>query len=150
MLVDCPERTVGTAGVGVGEGEQPAGPGGREQPVRLRAAPVQVDRDPRGRPDPQGSVQPGGVHQPVDAADQVDQRGQPGGRGERQLPRGVRGPQRPQRGHRGHQIADAEGAQHEDHGYEVSCSAQTTSSRTAQPDGWLSANMTAAAVSAGR
>ena len=46
-----------------------------------------------------------------------------------------------QRRHRRGEVADAEGAQHEDHGYDVSCSAQTTSSRTAQPGGWVSANM---------
>ncbi|GAB3958249.1 hypothetical protein GCM10027614_75400 [Micromonospora vulcania] len=103
--------------------------------MRLRAAPVQVDRDLRGGTGPGRSIQAGGVHQPVDTADQLDQRGQPGRRGERQLPTGVRGPQRPQRGHRGDQVADTEGAQNEDHGYEVSCSAQTTISRTAQPVG---------------
>src|SRR4029450_1625484 len=59
------------------------------------------------------------------------------------------GPDGPQRGYGGGEVTDAEGTQDQDHGYEDSCSAATTRSRTGHPAGWVSANSTAAATWAG-
>ena len=70
-------------------------------------------RRPQGRV---GATEPVRGHQPVDAADQVDQRRQPAGCREDEVPAGVGGTQGAQGRDGGGEVADAEGAQGEDHG----------------------------------
>jgi hypothetical protein len=119
----------------VAEGDQPAGLRREQQPVRLRAAAVQVHRQlgpvQLGRQRLQLSGAGDAVQRPTH---QLDQRGQRARRGQHDLGRRVRAPQGPVGGHRGQEIAQLERAQDDDpHGAPQVPSASSSDALVARP-----------------
>ena len=139
---------------GLAKAQQPARAGGSSSRCDCGPAPVQVDRHLAAADrDPASRARSRPVrcrHQPVDAADQVDQRGQPGRA--RPAPAPVAGTRPAAPRSAGTAVARSPTPSARSTritGTRSPARRRPPVSRTAQPGGWESANMIAAAVSAG-
>ena len=150
VLLLVPGRAVGMPGLGVGERPQLRRVGGPQQPVRLRAAAVQVDRhlrrlDPPGRRGQAvGRHAPGRRRRPARSAASARRARPAPGRGPGKRPAaprraGTAVARSPTPSARRTRIT----------GTRSPSRRAMTSSRTAHPAGWLSANSTASATLAG-
>src|SRR4051794_18726694 len=134
----------------MGERDGPPGPQRQQRAMALRAPAVQVHGHVHARRDARNRERRG-VQDLVDRAGQTGQRRQLGGRRQHAPVVGKGGRQRAPRGDRREQVAQSERPPHEQRqgGQLDSVAGQTTSSRSSQPAGWLSANSCAAATLAG-